>query len=397
MKKRLRIVIPIVLMVGALLIWHFRFRPQGPVSHIRVSGNIEVTQVEVSFKIPGRLAQRMVDEGDHVQAGQVIARLDPEDQRLKVAQAEAELAYAQAVLAELEAGSRPEEIRSAKARVQQARFSLEELERGSRSQEIADAQAARQRTLSAQQSAASQLELARADHERFAQLYEDELISRKQYDEARTRWETAQNSQAEAAAQVRSATQRLSLIREGPRGEQIRRARAQLEQAQAEYALIEAGPRAETRQQARARVAAASQLLAQARQHLADTEVKAPFDGVVLSKSAEPGAYLNPGTPVVTLAQLIRVWLRAFVRGEDLGRIRRNQPVTVTSDAYAQKEFKGRLSFISSEAEFTPKSVQTFEERVGLMYRIKIDLDNPEGILKPGMPADARIDIEQTP
>ncbi|MGB5984671.1 MAG: biotin/lipoyl-binding protein, partial [Desulfobacterales bacterium] len=94
MKKRLRIVIPIVLMVGALLIWHFRFRPQGPVSHIRVSGNIEVTQVEVSFKIPGRLAQRMVDEGDHVQAGQVIARLDPEDQRLKVAQAEAELAYA---------------------------------------------------------------------------------------------------------------------------------------------------------------------------------------------------------------------------------------------------------------------------------------------------------------
>ena len=96
----------------------------------------------------------------------------------------------------------------------------------------------------------------------------------------------------------------------------------------------------------------------------------------------------------VTLAQLARVWLRAFVRGEDLGRIRRNQPVTVTTDAYPQREFSGRLSFIAGEAEFTPKSVQTFEERVSLMYHIKIDLDNPEGILKPGMPADARIEIK---
>ena len=396
MKKRLRIALPLLVIIAGALIWHFRFREQGPAGQILVSGNIEVTQVDVSFKIPGRLVQRLVDEGDQVTARQLVARLDPKDQRLNENRAAAELAYSQAVLAELTAGSRPEELRRAKAGVARARFALEELETGSRNQEVADARAARQRARAAQKTAASNLALAQDDHDRYRQLLTDKVVSRREYDEVRTRFEAAQNALAEAKAHLRSADQRLSLIEEGPRKEQIRRAQAALEQAEAEYALVKAGPRKEAIAQAQARVTAAEEALAQARQQLADTEVRAPFDGVVLSKSAEPGAYLNPGTPVVTLAQLDRVWLRAFISGNDLGRIQRDQEVTVTTDAFPDRRFTGRISFISSQAEFTPKSVQTFEERVSLMYRIKIDLENPEGILKPGMPADANIVTGQT-
>ena len=132
-----------------------------------------------------------------------------------------------------------------------------------------------------------------------------------------------------------------------------------------------------------------------ARQQLAETELFASFDGVVLSTSAEPGSYLNPGSPVLTIGDIANVWVRAFVSETDLGRIRLNQEANVSVDAYPDRSWKGRVSYISSAAEFTPRSVQTTEERTNLVYRIKIQLDNPDGVLKPGMPADAVIEAVQ--
>lgn len=391
MKKRLAIVLGTVLAVAAVVIGARLLQDRRDNGRIVVSGNIEVTQVDAAFKIAGRLQARLVDEGEAVRAGQLIARLDPIDETLRVRQAEAERDYARAVLAELEAGSRAEEIGSARARVAQAEALLEELEHGSRAQEIADAEAELSRAQAAAVAAASRVKLASDDLRRYAALVNKGGVSRQAYETVRTRHETEQNAHREALAQVESARQQLSLRREGPRSEEIRRARGALEQAREEYALVLAGPRAETIAQARARAAAAEQNLQLARQRLADTRLNAPFDGVVLSKSAEPGAYLTPGSPVLTLAELRRVWLRAYVSERDLGRIKRGQAVTVTTDAWPEKTYPGRISFISSEAEFTPKSVQTFEERIHLMYRIKVDLENPDGDLKPGMPADGAI------
>ncbi|MCG6895478.1 MAG: HlyD family efflux transporter periplasmic adaptor subunit [Desulfobacteraceae bacterium] len=393
MKKKLRIVIPILVLAAAAAVGYRFFGPDGDSNRIVISGNIDVTQVDASFKIQGRLAERLVDEGEAVRKGQVVARLDPVDQKLQVGRAEAELAQTRSVLAELEAGSREEEIDRAAARVDQARSALEELESGSRRQEIAEAEAALERALASAQARKNELELARSDHRRNASLMQNGGISRQEYDRYRTRMETAVNAYTEASAAVQSARQQLSLVREGPRSERVRMARANLRQAEAEYRLVQAGPRRETIDGARARVAEAEQALKQAQQALADTELVAPFDGVVLSKSAEPGAYLYPGTPVVTLAELDRVWLRAWVSETDLGRIRRNQKALVFTDTYPDKSYPGRLVFISSQAEFTPKSVQTHEERVHLVYRVKIDLDNPNGELKPGMPADAELQV----
>jgi len=155
--------------------------------------------------------------------------------------------------------------------------------------------------------------------------------------------------------------------------------------------LVLAGPRKEEIEQARAQVAVTEQALALARQQLADTRLTAPTNAVVLSKAAEPGSFLNPGTPVITVGELEQAWLRGYINETDLGRIRLNQPVTVTTDTYPGKKYHGKVSYISDLAEFTPKTVQTYQERVKLMYRVKISLDNPEQELKPGMPADAVI------
>jgi HlyD family secretion protein len=119
--------------------------------------------------------------------------------------------------------------------------------------------------------------------------------------------------------------------------------------------------------------------------------LRAPFDGVIVARQAELGEVVAPGTPIVTIADLDHVWLRAYLNEADIGRVRLGQSVTVTTDTYPDKPVQGRISFISSQAEYTPKSVETHAERVTLVYRVKIDIDNPDHVFVPGMPADARL------
>ena len=144
---------------------------------------------------------------------------------------------------------------------------------------------------------------------------------------------------------------------------------------------------------AKANIRNASENLKLATIMLGYTTLRAPFSGVILTRQTELGEVMQPGTPVVTLADLDHVWLRAYVVETDLGRIRWGQAATVHTDTYPDRAYPGQISFISSEAEFTPKSVETHKERVTLVYRIKIDVENPRHELKPGMPADATIHL----
>lgn len=346
-----------------------------------LSGNIEVTDAQLGFKIPGRLLERVVEEGDTVTAGQVLALLEASDQENQLAQAEANEQFARAFLAELEAGTRSQELEAAHAAMEQARFRLDELEAGSRTQEVAAAQADVEMLR-------AEAERAASDAGRFTRLLEQKAVTPQQQE--------AVTTQARMAAErLASAEERLKLVREGPRTEQIDQARAALRQVEERYALAKEGPRAEQLEQARAKLAAASAAVSHAKQQLAYTELKAPFDGFILSKAAEPGEYLTPGAPVVTLGDLRSPWLRAYVAETDLGNVQLGQSVSVTCDSWPDRVFKGTVSYISGEAEFTPKQVQTPEERVKLVYRIKIMLDNEDLALKPGMPADARLDPGQ--
>lgn len=173
----------------------------------------------------------------------------------------------------------------------------------------------------------------------------------------------------------------------------LKRSQAIYRRTKENYDQIVEGTRKEQIDVSRANVRLARENLEMSRVKLSYTILSAPTSGVILVRQAELGEVMAPGTPVATLADLDHLWVRGYVNETDLGRIRWGQPATVHTDTYPDKTYPGRVSFISSEAEFTPKSVETHKERVTLVYRVKIDLDNPNRELKPGMPADAVIDV----
>ncbi|OFW33736.1 MAG: hypothetical protein A3J28_12770, partial [Acidobacteria bacterium RIFCSPLOWO2_12_FULL_60_22] len=292
---------------------------------------------------------------------------------------QAEVQAAQAALDELEAGSRPEEIAQAEAAARRAKSQLDELLAGSRPQEVSVAEAATQQ-------AKADTTHWQAEYERFRQLHEEGVVAIQQLDQVRANFAMAQ-------ARQRAAEEQWKLVREGPRREQIEQAREAAKEASERYALVKAGPRKETIAQARARLEQARQGLALAETRLSFATVASPLSGVVLSKNIEPGEYVTAGTPVVTVGELANVWLRAYINETDLGRVKVGQPVRVTTDTDPNKIYEGRVSFLSSQAEFTPRNVQTEKERVKLVYRVKIEIPNPQMELKPGMPADAEIGV----
>ncbi|HFB98853.1 MAG TPA: HlyD family efflux transporter periplasmic adaptor subunit [Bryobacterales bacterium] len=358
---------------------------------IRISGNIELTEVKVAFKVSGKLAERTVDEGDRVEAGQVIARLDQEPILRQKEQAEAALAAARSGLQQLltaiefQEASIEGQIAQRQAQLEQALARLAELEAGSRKQEIAQARARVER-------ARSEFDRAKADWDRAQPLMKAEDISRAQYDQFRARYEAAK-------AQLEEAEQWLALVEEGPREETIEQARAAVQQAEAALRLAEA-QRIELRrrrQEVDARKAEIRRAEAQVgylETQLADTVATAPVGGIVLSKAAEVGEVLAAGTTVVTIGDLDHPWVRGYINETDLGRVKIGAPVRVTTDTFPGKVYQGRVTFIASEAEFTPKQIQTQEERVKLVYRIKIDVENPNQELKLNMPVDGEIVLE---
>ena len=378
-RRGILVVLVLLAAAGAVAYQFDRARSRNHGDVVKVSGNIEFVDVEVSFKIPGRVEERPVDEGQMVQPGQLLAKLDTRDLQAEVDLRRAELHGAEAALAERKNGSRPEEIAGALAAKEKARAVLAELEHGSRPQEIAAAQAA-------MTSAQVEADRLKRDFARAEGLYQTRTISREEYDR-----QTA--ARDVAVARLAEANERLALVKEGPRREQIDAAKAVLAQAEAQYDLVKRGPRQELIDQAAARVAQAKAGLdlAEARLDYATLSWHLPWTGVVMSKNVEKKEYVSPGTPIITVGDITHVWLRAYIIAEDHGRVKYGQKVHVTTDAYPDKVYEGEVSFIAPEAEFTPKSVQTSKERTKLVYRIKVNIDNPDKELKRGMPADGEI------
>ncbi len=329
--KRILLILFIVACVSGLLFYFFTRDKGGDNTFIRVSGNIETTEVDVGFKISGRIVSRFFEEGDWVDKGKVLAKLDDEDLRQRLELARATLRSAQARLSKLLAGSRPEEIRDAEATLNQAQFDL----------------ANRQ-----------------IQYERTKALFEKHVIPKESLDNAETGYNISK-------ASLQKAMENYQLVKEGPRKEDIEDAKAQVEQAQASLKLAET--------------------------QLSYTVLYSPISGIVLVKSGEIGEVVNPGTSIVTLADIENVWLKGYIPETELSKVKWGQEVMVTTDLRPQKTYKGRISFISSQAEFTPKQIQTEKERVTLVYRIKIDIPNPDRELKPGMPADGKILLMSSP
>jgi HlyD family secretion protein len=388
MNKKLIPVLIAAVVAAAAVVMHACHR--GEANTLRVSGNIELTEVNVSFKSAGRLLERAVTEGDRVKKGMVVARLDKEqllgqrDRSSAALDSSESLRDQQVTTIAYQAEALEGTIQQRAAEVRAAEARLAEMLAGSRAQEKQQAQAALER-------AQSELQRAANDWKRAQTLFKNEDISASDFDQFRTRFETAD-------AQLKTANEQLALVLEGPRKEQIDNARAQLAQARAVLRLAEA-QRLELkrrRQEMVTRLADIGQRKADlsiVNTQLNDTEAATPIDGVVLVKSAEPGEVLAAGTTVLTVGDLEHPWLRAYIGEHDLGRVHLGDKVKVTADSFPGKVYWGRVSFISAEAEFTPKQIQTTEERAKLMYRIKVDVDNPHGDLKSNMPADAELQL----
>ena len=285
-----------------------------------LQGNVEVRQVNLGFKVAGRIQRLNVDEGEQVAAGQMLGALDTVYFEESLAQMRAQRDQMAANLAKLEAGNRPEEIAQAAATVTEREAAL----------------------LNAQQAL-----------DRAQQLLKTAAGTRKAYDDALA-------SQREAEARLNSSRQALHLMEIGTRKEDIDAARAQLADRQA---AVQTSSR-----------------------QLADAELAAPSSGVVLSRVREAGAIVNAGETVFVLSLTSPVWVRSYVSEPDLGRIKPGMDVEVKTDTPGLAPLKGRIGFISSTAEFTPKTVETRELRTALVYRLRIVVEDRNGGLRQGMP-----------
>lgn len=390
MKKIIfRILILAILAGAGFYLWSGRFSHKNE-NRLSVSGNIELTQVDISFKVPGKLIERDVDEGSFVKKGMVIARIDRDQVERQRNKDEASVAASQSQFQQMETSVRWErdtlesDIALRKAEVRAAQAHLDLLLAGSRPQEIQQARAA-------VADANAQHDQAKADWDRSQELFKNDDISKAQYDQYRMRLDST-------SAILRQAQERLAVVEEGARKEDIEASRAEVERAKAALQTSEANRLELKRREEdviahRADVTKAQAQVAITQSQINDTVVTSPIDGVVLVKSAEIGEVLAAGTTVVSIGDIDHPWLRAYISETDLGRVKLGQPVQLSTDSYPGKTYPGHVSFISSEAEFTPKQIQTKEERVKLVYRIKIDVDNQRHELKSNMPVDAEIQL----
>ena len=381
-------IFPIILVIGLVIAGIAGIKWSGRKNHqnISFSGNIELTEVKIAFKIPGKLVELNVDEGDPVKRDMLVARLDQEQLLNQRDRSRAMLTSVEARLAQLKTAIQYQketvqgQIDMRQAELKQAEIHLQELLSGSRIQEIEQARALADR-------ARTEYSGAEKDWERAKTLYSNEDISTARYDQFKTRYESAR-------ASLKEAEEHLALILEGPREENIEAARAQVSRAKAGLRLakaqkLEIRRKEQEAEMAMAEIEGAKAELALIESQLKDTMALSPIDGIVLVKAAEAGEILAAGTPVVTIGDLYHPWLRGYINERDLEHVTLGEKVKVMTDS--GKVFWGRLSFISPEAEFTPKQIQTKQERVKLVYRVKIDIENPRGELKLNMPVDAEI------
>lgn len=333
MKKRIIVIVFIALFVsvGLLVYWGQKNNQQ---KELYYSGTIETTQAKLSFQVSGRVAKVDVQEGQAVTKDQTIAELDRAEFQSRLAQAEANL----------------ERSRKAKKQLE----TMLDMSRKTLPSEVARAKAGAQ-------SARDTLNNAEKNYRRFEELFEKGVVAEKERDAMKLQYEIAQSRLAESESMLNLAQGNLT---------KIDAVRQDIEVAVAQ-------------------IGAANAAMNQAQIHLDYTQLKSPMDGIVTTRNIEPGETVTPGREVITISDLSRVELKIFVDETEIGKIKPGQQVDVKVDTFPDKTYKGFISFISPEGEFTPKIIQTKKERVKLVYLVKVSIDNPQFELKAGMPADA--------
>jgi len=334
--KRPAVILVVVLLLAGLagfLAWHFT-RPAKPADELQLYGNVDLRQVELAFNNNERVTAVLVQEGDHVRAGQVLARLDESRLKPQVEQAEAQVAAQKAIVQRFHNGSRPEEIAQGRANVAAAEA------------DAVNAKAQMQRLRSVAESSAGR------------------GVSKQDLDNAKAALDAAE-------AKLEVNRRALDLLVAGPRKEDTAQAEAQLRADEAQLALL--------------------------RRQLADATLIAPLDAVVRSRLMEPGDMASPAKPVFTLAIVNPKWVRAYMSEPDLAKVRPGMAAYVSVDSFPGRRFEAWVGFVSSVAEFTPKPVQTEELRTKLVYEVRVFVKDPADDLRLGMPATVHLELSGIP
>jgi HlyD family secretion protein len=327
MNKKTVIVILVVIAVAIAAGLWWHGRVRNSDASLVLHGNVDIRQISLAFDGSGRITEVRANEGDSVKAGSIIAVLDTRTLQLQAEQAQAQIEVQQQTLLRLRNGSRPQEIAQARSRLVAAR---------------ADAVRAEQDLTRLQGIAANT---------------QGRAVSAQDL-------ERAQSSVTVARAQASQQQDALSLIEVGPRKEEIGGAEAQLKSSQAQLALLQ--------------------------HQIAQGELKAPSDAVVRSRLLEPGDMATPQRQVFALALVHPKWVRVYVAETDLGKVKPGMQARVTTDSHPDQPISGQVGYISSVAEFTPKSVQTEELRTSLVYEVRVLVEDDANVLRLGQPATVR-------
>jgi len=322
----------LVIVVASGLTWWFTQRAAEP-GELVLHGNVDLRQVQLSFNNSERIAAVLVQEGDRVRKGQLVARLDTSRLEPQVAQAEAQTAAQRQVVTRLHNGSRPEEIAQARANVESAKANVVK---------------------------------AKSNYERLksaAEISAGRAVRQQDVDDAKAALDVAQ-------AQLAVNEKALDLAVIGPRKEDIAQNEAQLRGNEAQLALL--------------------------RQQLVDAQLFAPLDAVIRTRILEPGDMASPQKPVFSLAITDPKWVRAYVSEPDLGKVHPGMSASVMVDSFPKRRFEGWVGFVSPVAEFTPKTVQTEELRTSLVYEVRVFVKDPSDGLRLGMPATVYLNLDHT-
>lgn len=319
------VLVLVALASGAFAAW--KYLSPSSSDELVLYGNVDIRQVDLAFRVGGRIESVLVEEGEKVLENQPLARIDTDLLVQQLAQARANMEIQQANLAKLERGYRTQEIAQARASVA---------------------------------SAAASAENAAINLRRVESLRGSNAVSQKELDNASA-------ARREAAAALQSAREQLQMLLSGYREEEVVAQKAAVE---AERSAVK-----------------------KAEIQLADAVLHAPQEGVILTRAREAGTIVNEGQTIYTLTLTKPVWLRAYVSEPDLGKIKPGMPVQVAVDAAPGKKFPGTVGFISPTAEFTPKTVETREVRTSLVYRLRIIAEDPENVMRQGMPVTIFIDL----
>jgi HlyD family secretion protein len=368
--------IPLILLVaiGAAYYGYKRYLAHQP---FQWAGTVEARSVTVASRTGGRVKQVLVREGDRVQPSQPLVVLEPGDLEAQRAIATAQLEQAKAALAKLEAGARPEEIAQAKARAAQAQAALAETPHGSRAEEIAAGEA---RVAQAQ----ALVDKAQLDADRARRLVASEAIPKAEGDAADTALRTAK-------AQRDAQQKMLDQLRAGARAEEKAQASARAQEAQAAASLVIAGPRVEDMRAAAAVVTAAQGRVDQLGVMIDELTIRAPSAARVESLDLRPGDLLAPNAPAGTLLEDGQLYVRLYVPETQIGRVKVGDTVPITVDSFADRTFKGKVEHINARGEFSPRNLQTADERADQVFAVRIQLIEGKDELRAGMAATVSV------